>query len=132
MSTRKRDSDTAILNHNEYVADVETLLKNRAEKKALDAKSRVYDTAIKTLRAKLFLALGGREKGICGAYSITLKPERHTEGMLTLKDGRKIPLSDITDIVFNGGNDVVTPDQVDKWYGGATTGADLDITLTGV
>ena len=122
--------DIIRLNHNQYDADIRAFLDARRSKKEHDRESRACDGVIKNLRSLLFLAMKGASIARCGKYLITIKPERHNQGALTLKDGRSIPLSEIVEIVINKGNDVIQASDVKTWYGGAVIGADLEITLT--
>lgn len=124
----------AKLSHNEYAADVKAYLDAKATKKQADADSRKADGAIKSLRSKLFLALKGAAAGRCGNAVITVKPGGTNPGMLTLKNSQKIPISTVKEIVYltaDGTPDVVRGSDVEKWYGGAVVGDDLEITLTG-
>lgn len=123
----------AILPHNKYISDLRELVETKEKKKKLDAESRKCESVIKTLKTAIFLALGGNSKGRCGNYAIEVTPEKQNPGALTLHDGRKIPLSDLTQIVYlaNGEPTVFLASDVKTWYGGATTGADLVISTTG-
>lgn len=123
--------DLVKLNHNQYAADIRAYLDAKAVKKKADADSRKADGVIKTLRSVIFLAMKDAIMAKCGNAVIVVKPEKRNAGALTLKDGRSIPLDTITDIVINGGTDVIKASDVKTWYGGALIGADLEITLTG-
>ena len=70
----------------------------------------------------------GAEIVRCGKALIGLKPGRCNPGTLTLKDGRAIPLTDIKSILLHNMT-VVKVDDVEKWFGGSTIGADLEITI---
>lgn len=92
---------------------------------------RKQEGIIKTMRSAITLAMKGSPIARCGNYLIALRPERRNPGALTLKDGRGILLSEITEIVVNNGLDVFSPDEVRSWFGGSVIGSDLEITLTG-
>lgn len=127
-------SDIIKLSHNQYLADIKGILDAKATKKKLDADSRTQKGLIDTLKSVLFIAMKGAKAARCGSYLITLKPEKINPGTMTLKDGRVIPLSTITDIHFHdaqGNYDVITPDAVKTWFGGSRISEDLEITNTG-
>jgi hypothetical protein len=119
--------DVVQLPHNQYAADISALLDARAAKKKLDADSRKQEGIIKTMRSAIVSAMKGSPVARCGNYLIVRKPERRNPGALTLKDGRSVLLSEITEIVVNNGRDVFGPDEVRSWFGGSVIGPDLEI-----
>jgi len=124
----------AKLSHNQFSSIIRDYLDAKATKKKAEADSRKADGVIKNLRSTIFLALKGATIGRCDNAIITVKPEKRNPGALTMHDGRSIPLEAIKEIVFitdKGTHDVVNASDVKTWYGGATIGADLEITLTG-
>jgi hypothetical protein len=116
------------LSHNQHYADIKTLLELKASRTACDAESRRLKTAIDRLKALLFQAMRGAISARCGNALINIKPEKRNPGCLTLKDGRAIPLSELDVLILKDQTSIKTAD-VEKWFGGSTTGADLEITI---
>lgn len=124
----------AKLAHNRYASDIREYLKAKADKKAYDALARQAEDKIKGLKSILFMALDGAQAGKCGNAVINVKPGKIIPGGLTLRDGRKIPLNDIKEIVYvttAGDPDVITADTVKTWYGGANGSDDLEVVVAG-
>lgn len=129
-------SDTtavAKLPHNKYASDIREYLKAKADKQAADKASRQAAEKVKNLEAVLFIALGGARAGKCGNATIVVEPGNTIPGALTLKDGRKVPLSDILELTIRDGNAIsaLNPDTVKTWYGGAQGSDKLNVIVAG-
>lgn len=97
----------------------------KADKKEAEAKARAFDKVVKADRQILSTAMEGYVAATCGHAVLTIKESAPKEGAITLKDGRRILLTDVS--YFMVGKERVAMSDVKTLYGGAAGSEDIDV-----
>lgn len=122
------------IGHNEWISTIRDYVKAKADKRKADADARGYDTKVKSLRSKLYQAMGMAPAAALSmpdgrpSVILTVKHGAPSEGALTLRDGRKIPLSSLSFIVLDDESTFIPVSDVSTWYGGRAGSDDIEVT----
>jgi len=114
------------INHNEYGPVITEYETATSDQKAADAASRHAKTRRDVARALLFKAMGKHAVVRCDRRLLTLKQASTTPGRVTLRDGRVIPLDQVTGVMVDG--KLIPLANIEKWFAGQENGETIEIS----